>query len=352
MAGFYDLAAPFIRMLDPETAHRWTIRALASGWVRPSGAPPPPALATEALGLRFPSPLGLAAGFDKNAEVPDAMLAAGFGFVEIGTVTPRLQTGNPRPRMFRLATERAVINRLGFNNAGVDAATARLAHRDRGGGIVAGNVGPNRDSPDQVVDYEVCIAAVAPHVDILVLNASSPNTPGLRDLLGREAVTELLTRAIAARDRTGHRPPVLLKIAPDLEPGGMEAIVEAAVEGGAAGLVATNTTTGLRNGLRGRYSTEAGGLSGKPLLALSTQVLADAARLARGRLVLVGCGGVSSGADAYAKIRAGARLVELYTALAYEGPGLVQRIHHDLAALLARDGFARVDDAVGADVNT
>jgi dihydroorotate dehydrogenase len=291
--------------------------------------------------------VGLAAGFDKNAEVADAMLGFGFGFVEVGTITPKRQAGNPRPRMFRLRRDRAVINRLGFNNQGVEAAATRLARRDRGGGVVAVNIGPNRDAPDPIADYETCIVKAAALADLLVLNVSSPNTPGLRELQGRGHIEEVLGRAMGARDSTGSTPPILLKIAPDLDLGEIEAVVEAAAAGGAGGLVVGNTTVSRPAGLAGRRRGEPGGLSGRPLFALSTKALAEAFRLARGRLVLVGVGGVSSGADAYAKVRAGANLVELYTALAYEGPGLVARIHRELAALLARDGFAHVAEAVG-----
>ena len=344
-----DLAMPLARMLDPELAHALSVRMLASGMLRPRTPPTDPRLATEVLGLRFKSPIGLAAGFDKNAEVPDAMAGFGFGFVEVGTITPKPQAGNPRPRMFRLVADRAVINRLGFNNQGLEAAAVRLAAR-RGDGPVAANIGPNRDSEDRIADFEICAARIAPLADLLVLNVSSPNTPGLRDLQGGDPVAEILRRTIAAVRARGAALPVLLKIAPDLDTGEVEAIVEAAAAGGAAGLVIGNTTVSRPVGLRGRHRGEQGGLSGPPLFAPSTRVLAQAAGFARGRLAVVGVGGVSSGADAYAKIRAGADLVELYTALAYDGPGLVRRIHEELAALLDRDGFASVAAAKGADL--
>lgn len=340
-----------MRRLDPEQAHTWTIRALKVGertGILPfPAATPPDRLAVNALGLHFPSPIGLAAGFDKNAEVPDAMLRFGFGFVEVGSITPRPQAGNPKPRIFRLPEEGGVINRLGFNNRGLEEARARLAARRRRG-IVAANVGPNKDSADPLQDYATCIRALAPLAELLVLNVSSPNTPGLRDLQKR--LDELLTTALAARATSGASPPILVKIAPDLEQGEIEGIVGTATERGAQGLIVGNTSVGLRETLKGRHKGEKGGLSGKPLFAFATRALTIAARAAQKRIVLVGAGGVSSGADAYVKIRAGATLVELYTAMIYEGPGIVARIHEELAELLARDGFRSVQAAVGADL--
>ena len=349
MAGFYSIAGPVLRLLDAETAHGLTIRVLRAGLVPGSAGPPDSILGTTALGLSFPSPLGLAAGFDKNAQVTDAMLGLGFGFVEAGTITPEPQAGNPRPRLFRLGRERAVINRLGFNNGGLAAAAARLARRNRSHGVVGVNVGPNRDADDPAADYESCIRGLAALADFVVLNVSSPNTPGLRELQGRP-LAALLDRAVAARNKASPGTPLVVKIAPDLDEGEIEAIVEAACTAGIEGLDVGNTSVGLRDSLTGRHRRQQGGLSGKPLMELSTRVLARAARSANGRLTLIGTGGVASGADAYAKIRAGAALVELYTALAYDGPALIPRIHTELATLLRRDGFAAVGDAVGADL--
>ncbi|MSP20341.1 MAG: quinone-dependent dihydroorotate dehydrogenase [Alphaproteobacteria bacterium] len=356
------MGLPLLRLLDAETAHRLTIQALRVGIVPPPAPTPPERLAVRAFGLRFPSPVGLAAGFDKDAEVPRAMLRVGFGFVEVGTITPKPQAGNPRPRIFRLTQDRAVINRLGFNNKGLEAARARLtALRNDGarapGGIVAVNIGANRDAADPVQDYATCIRALAPLADLLVLNISSPNTPGLRDLHVGARLDALLAAAMAARiqsgvaseTRPGDGPPVLVKIAPDLTEDEVGTIVDAAISGGAAGLIVGNTTIGLRDALRGPHRNEKGGLSGRPLMARSTEVLAQVYRAAGGRLTLIGTGGVSSGADAYAKIRAGATLVELYTALVYEGTALLARIHAELAELLARDGFSSIAAAVGAD---
>ncbi len=348
------MGLPLLRLLDAETAHRLTIQALRAGIVPPPAPAPLERLAVRAFGLRFPSPVGLAAGFDKDAEVPRAMLRVGFGFVEVGTITPKPQAGNPRPRIFRLTQDRAVINRLGFNNKGLEAARARLtALRNDGarapGGIVAVNIGANRDAADPVQDYATCIRALAPLADLLVLNISSPNTPGLRDLQVGARLDALLAATMAARTQSGATPPVLVKIAPDLTEDEVGTIVDAAISGGAAGLIVGNTTVGLRDALRGPHRNEKGGLSGRPLMARSTEVLAQVYRAAGGRLTLVGTGGVSSGADAYAKIRAGATLVELYTALVYEGTALLARIHAELAELLARDGFSSIAAAIGAD---
>ncbi len=345
-----------LRLLDPETAHKLTIQALRLG-LAPGGAPTPPErLAVRAFGMRFPSPVGLAAGFDKNAEVPRIMLGMGFGFVEVGTITPKPQSGNPRPRIFRLPQDGAVINRLGFNNQGLEAARQRLVARQNAGtatrgpsGIVAVNVGANRDAADPVQDYATCIRTLAPYADLLVLNISSPNTPGLRDLQVGSRLDALLTAAMAARIQSGSNPPIVVKIAPDLTEDDVGTIVDAAVSGGAAGLIVGNTTVARPDTLKGQFRSEKGGLSGKPLMARSTEVLGQAFRAAGGRLTLIGTGGIASGADAYAKIRAGATLVELYTALVYEGMGLLTRIHAELAEHLARDGFASVADAVGSD---
>jgi dihydroorotate dehydrogenase len=341
-----------LRLLPPEAAHRATIRALAAGLVPAVAGGENPILKVRLWGLEFPNPVGLAAGFDKGAEVFDPMLRLGFGFVEVGSVTPRPQPGNPRPRIFRLAADGAVINRLGFNSAGLDAAVANLRQRAaRRGGIVGANLGMNRDSADAGADYAAGAAALAPLADYLVVNVSSPNTPGLRALQQAAVLQVLVERVLAARRRAvpDRPPPLLLKIAPDLTAQDRSDIAAVALATGIDGLIVGNTTISRPPGLRSRHAAEAGGLSGRPLFTLSTDVLRDMYRLTEGRLPLIGVGGVASGRDAYAKIRAGASLVQLYTALIYEGPRLVGRIKHELAVCLRGDGYACVADAVGAD---
>lgn len=339
----YALARPLLFALDPETAHGLTIRALKLGLL-PEAPADDPILATTLAGLALPNPIGLAAGFDKNAEVPDAILRLGFGFAEAGTVTPLAQPGNPKPRMFRLVEDRAVINRLGFNNAGLDLYMARLRARVGRPGIVGGNVGANKDASDRIADYVRGIAAVRDLVSYITVNISSPNTPGLRALQSRDALAELVGRAMDARGPGGV--PLFVKVAPDLTPEDIVDIAEVCGAGGVDGLIVSNTTI-TREGLRSRHADETGGLSGAPLLARSTAVL-RAFRQAT-PLPLIGVGGVASGTDAYAKIRAGASAVQLYTALVYGGPGLVATIKRELAALLRRDGFASVPEAVGVD---
>lgn len=335
-ARAFPLARPLLHALDAETAHGLTIRALTA---LPASAPPAanPALAVDTLGLRFSNPLGLAAGFDKNAEVPDAMLALGFGFTEIGTVTPRPQAGNPRPRLFRLPEDRAVINRMGFNNQGHDAALRRLEARRGRGGIVGVNIGANKDSDDRIGDYVKGIAAFAHVASYFTVNISSPNTPGLRGLQSRAELEQLLARLNAERARHAAKPPMLLKIAPDLRDDELEDIAEACGGGAVDGIIVSNTTLS-RDGLGSSHAGEQGGLSGLPLLALSTRQLARIYVLTRGLIPLVGAGGVHDGASALLKIRAGASLVQLYSALVYQGPGLVTSILADLSAEVARSG--------------
>ncbi len=350
MIDWYRLARSLIDRLDPETAHWLAIRALRAGLV-----PRPPAIEDSLLsqdlwGLAFRNPIGLAAGFDKHAEVPDAMLAQGFGFVEVGSVTPRPQPGNPRPRLFRLAEDEAVINRMGFNSEGSAAAQARLAARPRVG-IVGVNLGKNKEMSDAAADYALGAATLAPHADYLVCNVSSPNTPGLRALQNRAVLDELIVRVREALSTSvGKRgPPLLLKIAPDLTPEDRRDIAEVALARNVAGLVIGNTTIARPASLASRHRGEAGGLSGRPLFGPSTEVLADMYRRTGGRIVLIGAGGVFSGADALAKIRAGASLVQLYSALVYKGPGLAAQICRDLALRLRAEGFSRVGEAVGVD---
>lgn len=348
MVDLYPLARPLLMAMDAEQAHNLTIAALKTGLVPGGSRRDPDSLATRVFGLDFTNPIGLAAGFDKNAEVPDAMLKMGFGFVECGTVTPRPQDGNPKPRLFRVPTAQAVINRFGFNNQGLDAYAARLLARSGRPGIVGANVGKNKDTVDAASDYTTCIRRVAHLARYLVVNVSSPNTPGLRTLQSRDALADLLGQCLAARSDTGVKPPLLLKVAPDLTDEDKADIAAVVLESGIDGLIVSNTTLARPAAIPPSLAAEAGGLSGRPLLEPSTKVLGEFYQLLGGKLPLVGVGGVSSGADAYAKIRAGASLVQLYSALAYQGPGLVGRIKAELAQRLADDGFAHVADAVGS----
>ncbi len=350
----FSLAQPVLRQLDPEQAHHLTLWALKRGLGPSPDRSSDAALAIRLWGREFPNPIGLAAGFDKNAEVPDSMLRLGFGFVEIGTVTPRTQPGQARPRVFRLNEDGAVINRLGFPSAGVVRVAARLAERPRGPGLLGANVGANHDSPDFAADYVKGLTALHGLADYFVINVSSPNTPGLRDLQAKEALDELLGRVQGAREApppgAPAPAPLLVKISPDLDDAELEAIAEVTLARGIEGLIISNTTAAQPDHLRSRYRAEAGGLSGAPLFEQSTDLLRRMHRLTARRVTLVGTGGIASGRDAYEKIRAGASLVQLYTALAFHGPGLVERIKRDLAALLVADGFAHIADAVGVDV--
>jgi dihydroorotate dehydrogenase len=352
MIDLYPLIRPVLRRLPAETGHNLTLRALKTGLGRlivgrAAREPDPPILAQRLWGLEFPNPVGLAAGFDKDARVPEAMRDFGFGFVEIGTVTPRPQPGNPKPRLFRLEEDQAIINRLGFNSGGLDAAIERL-HRNPRTAIVGVNLGKNRDSSDAVADYAEGIRRASGVADYLVVNVSSPNTPGLRDLQRRASLQALLVPLLRTRDESRRRVPLLVKIAPDLTPEEREDVASVTIAAGIDGLIVANTTVDRPAGLVSRYATKSGGLSGRPLFAASTALLADMNRLTRGRLPLIGVGGVGSAAAAYQKIRAGACLVQLYTALVFSGPGLVTDIKKGLAELLRRDGFTCVAEAVGA----
>lgn len=341
-----------LRLLDPETAHGLAIRALKSGLAPPTPAPDA-TLATRVLGLNLPSPVGVAAGFDKNAEAPDAMLARGFGFVEIGAVTPRPQAGNAKPRLFRLAEDRAAINRFGFNNDGLETVAARLSARTGGTQRVWANLGANKDSEDRGGDYVAVMKGLHGLVGAMTLNISSPNTERLRDLQGPAALEALLMRAIDHRDElalVGERTPLLVKIAPDLSEAEIADVAAVAMKCGIDGIVATNTTLG-RDGLRSAHAAEAGGLSGAPLKARALEVLSRLRRETKGAVTLIGVGGIETAEDAYARIRAGASAVQLYTAMIYEGPSLGSRINDGLARLLRRDGFAHPAEAVGADVD-
>jgi dihydroorotate dehydrogenase len=353
MASLYPLIRPALRRLPREAAHELTLRALEV-WSRGSlgssvaQEPDPPVLAQRLWGLDFANPIGLAAGYDKDARVPDAMRRLGFGFVEVGTVTPQPQPGNPKPRVFRLDQDRAIINRLGFNSGGLDAVCDRLSRRVRSG-IVGVNLGKNRDTEDASSDYAEGVLRAAELADYLVVNVSSPNTPGLRELQHRATLAALLHRLLDLRGETGCRVPLLVKIAPDLTSEECKDIAQVALETGIDGLIVSNTTVKRPPGLVSRYAGELGGLSGCPLFASSTALLAEVYRLTEGRLPLIGVGGIASAEDAYAKIRAGASLVQLYTALVFAGPDLVTHIKSGLASLLQRDGFASVTEAVGTD---
>lgn len=337
---------PLLHRLDPERAHNLALWALRLGLSGAETRPDDPMLAVDALGLRFTNPVGLAAGFDKNAVAIAPLMRLGLGFVETGTVTPRPQSGNPRPRLFRLDADRAVINRLGFNNHGLEAYLSRVVSRPRGSAILGCNVGINKDGADPERDYPALIAALAPHADYLVINVSSPNTPGLRDLQGEARLRGIL-RAVA--QSVPHRPPLLVKIAPDLSPGDLESLVEICVDNAVQGLIISNTTISRPDDLRSASKSEAGGLSGAPLFSLSTGVLARAYLLARGRLCLIGVGGIASGLDALEKIRAGATLVQLYTGLVFAGPALIPRLKNELVAALRKLGLIDVRQALGID---
>jgi dihydroorotate dehydrogenase len=348
--SLWRAAQPFLFQIDPERAHGLALRALASGMVR-YRAPPHPGLRQTLLGLDFPNPLGMAAGFDKNGEVPDALLALGFGFVEVGTVTPLPQQGSAKPRIFRLPRDQAIINRLGFNNQGHDAVHRRLAARKRSG-IVGVNVGPNKDAKDRAGEYAAGIMRFADVADYITLNVSSPNTPGLRDLQEKKELAGLLSRAVTARDsaaRDRRRVPLLLKIAPDLHDDSLAAIADTAMASGIEGMIVSNTTLSRESLRDADFAKEAGGLSGRPLFTRSTAILARLRLHVGRRLVLIGVGGVDSADAAWKKIVAGADLVQLYTGLVYRGPGLAAEIVAGLAQKLDLSGFAGIADAVGTE---
>lgn len=334
-----------LHRLDPERAHGLAIRALTMGLAPLAGIVTTPRLATRLAGLDLPNPVGLAAGFDKNAEAADALTRAGFGFVEVGAATPRPQPGNPRPRLFRLTEDRAVINRFGFNNEGAEAIAARLA-KTRRRVPVGINLGANKDSADRAADFARVLAIIGPHVDFATVNVSSPNTEKLRDLQGKAALSALLKGVISTRDGLERPVPIFLKIAPDLNDGELADVAEAALGAGIDAIIATNTTL-ARDGLTSRHKDQAGGLSGAPLFDRSTRVLARLSQLTDSRVPLIGVGGIASAEDARQKILAGASAVQLYSALVYRGLSLAARIARELDALMARDGAANVADLVG-----
>ena len=342
------LGLPLLRGLtDPETAHGLALRALGAGLGPKSGPPTSPRLRTRLAGLDLPNPVGLAAGFDKNATALAPLSRAGFGFLEVGAATPLPQPGNPKPRLFRLDADQAAINRFGFNNDGAEAIAARLALRPKGA-VIGLNLGANKTSADRAADFAAVLTRAGPHVDFATVNVSSPNTEKLRDLQGRAALDALLAGVMAANAALARPVPIFLKIAPDLTEAELAEICAVAEARGIAALIATNTTLS-REGLSDARKAEAGGLSGRPLFARSTRVLARAALLTGGRLPLIGVGGIGSAEDAYAKIRAGASAVQFYTAMVFGGIGLAAEIARGLDALLARDGFASIAEAVGRD---
>ncbi len=351
MSFLLDLALPFSRFFEAEDAHRLAIRALS---IMPKGGQPAddPRLSVSAFGLNFKNPVGMAAGFDKNAEVPDAVLALGFGFAEVGTITPKPQSGNPRPRVFRLLRDEAVINRLGFNNEGFHAAVARLSARTSYG-ILGINVGANKDSKDRIADYVDGVETFSPYASYLTINVSSPNTPGLRDLQSAEALDELIKRVLEARERAAQkgegRKPILLKIAPDVALADLDDIVDIAKKRAIDGMIVSNTTVTRPASLSESNAKEQGGLSGKPLYELSTRMLAETYLRTERAFPIVGVGGVDSAEAAWRKIRAGATLVQLYTGMVYKGFGIAGEINRGLTHLLDRGKHRSIQDLVGID---
>ncbi len=340
----FDLARPALFALDPETAHRLTLAALKVAPLLPEKEMT--ALETEVAGILFPNPLGMAAGFDKNGEVPDKLLALGFGFAEVGSITPRPQAGNPEPRLFRLVEDRAIINRMGFNNGGAEIAKRRLAGRGDRPGVLGINIGANKDSADRIADYAEMTRIMAPLATYLAVNISSPNTPGLRALQDESALTDLLDAVFETLGPDG--PPVFLKVAPDLETADIDTIARIAIDKQLSALIVSNTTI-TRPTLKSAHANEAGGLSGAPLYDLALQRLRDFRKATGSKMPLVGVGGIASAEHAWVRIRAGASLVQLYSAMVYEGPGLPRKITRSLERLMRRDGFSSIAEAVGSE---
>ena len=340
----FQLARPALFALDPERAHKLTLAALKCAPLGPPAASGH--LASHVAGIAFPNPLGMAAGFDKDGEVPDKLLALGFGFAEVGSITPRPQEGNPKPRLFRLVQDRAVINRMGFNNGGADAAARRLAARSNRPGVLGINIGANKDSADRIADYAEMTRIMAPLATYLAVNISSPNTPGLRALQDEGALVALLDAVFEARGEAG--PPVFLKVAPDLEPADIDAIARIAADKKLGALIVSNTTIS-RPPLRSDHAGEQGGLSGEPLRDLALERVRDFRKATGGAIPLVGVGGIASAEDAWARIKAGASLVQLYSAMVFEGPGLPRRITRGLGRLMQREGFTSIAEAVGSE---
>lgn len=344
----FRLLRPAIFAFDPESAHRMAIEGLR---LMPRLAPATAGkLAIELAGIAFPNPVGVAAGFDKDAEVPDALLGLGFGFTEVGSITPRPQAGNPKPRLFRLVEDRAVINRMGFNNGGAEAALKRLERRRGRSGVVGINIGANKDSDNRIEDYAIMTRMLTPHASYLAVNISSPNTPGLRALQDEGALTELLDAVIEARGEVSgaEPPPIFLKVAPDLEPADIDAIARIVLDKKLGALIVSNTTIS-RPELRSHHAGEVGGLSGAPLKPLATQRVRDFRSATGGTIPLVGVGGIASAEDAWERIKAGASLVQLYSAMVYEGPSLGAKIVRGLERLMRREGYSTIAEAVGSE---
>jgi dihydroorotate dehydrogenase len=353
IGALFSLAKPALHALDAETAHQLAIRGLSLMPVMPAPADDP-SVSIEVFGRTFPNPIGLAAGFDKQCEVPDQLLGLGFGFVELGGVVPKPQAGNPRPRVFRLTRDEAVINRFGLNSDGLDAACKRLAQRRGRPGIVGVNIGANKDSVDRIADYVLCIQRLCGLADFLTINVSSPNTPGLRDLQGEAFLDDLLARSIEARNKSEqgrHKTIVLLKIAPDISLDTLDAIVATALKRGIDGLTVSNTTVARPESLKEKaLASETGGLSGRPLFVPSTKLLAETFLRVERKIPLIGVGGVDSAETAWAKIRAGASLVQFYSAMVYKGPGLIGDIKNGLVQTLASER-ASLAQAIGRDAS-
>ena len=355
MTGPYGFFRPLLFRIDPETAHRMTIKAMKAGLMPACGMVSDPALEQTLCGLRFPNPVGMAAGFDKNAEVMAPLLRLGFGFVEAGTVTPKPQPGNPKPRIFRDPGSESVINRMGFPGCGMEVFKAGLekflSHRPRPPGVVGINIGMNKDQTDPAEDYTALIRTLGPMADYLTVNISSPNTPGLRDLQEKETLADLLGTLMEEREKACDNPlpPLFLKLAPDLDERRQEEIAGVVMAAGIDGLILTNTTLERPDSLPARFVKEQGGLSGKPLCDPSTQMIRNFYRLTGGKLPIIGVGGVSTGRDAYDKIKAGASLVQLYSSMVFQGPGIANVINRDLLALLKAEGFSNIAEAVGKD---
>ncbi len=343
------LGLSVLHKLDPERAHRMALKAMKIGMVPMSGLITTPRIKTTLCGMALPNPVGLAAGYDKNCEVVDGLSRAGFGFVECGAITPHPQPGNPTPRLFRLPEDRAVINRFGFNNKGMKNAAKNLSRRTLGNGVPVGlNLGTNKDSADRTQDFAQVLSACGNHIEFATINVSSPNTEALRDLQGADALSEIINRVTDIRDGLESPIPIFVKIAPGLSLPELEIIAKTVRDSGADGIIATNTTLD-RKGLKSANSSEKGGLSGVPLFEKSTRVLAQLSKITDGDMPLIGVGGISSASDAYTKILAGAHAVQLYSALVYQGLSLVEEIVHGLDALLERDGFDNISEAVGTD---
>lgn len=355
MPDIFSLTKPLLHALPPETAHEIGLRALNCGLLPVQKSFDNPILSQNIFGLEFKNPVGIAAGFDKNAIAINALLKQGFGFVEAGTVTPLPQSGNPKPRIFRLPEDKAIINRLGFNNNGLDCFIKNFSMRDTKLGIAGANIGKNKGTKNAAEDYVRCLHAVYPYTDYITINISSPNTKGLRDLQQREALSELLSELSKARSNAilTHRKriPLLLKIAPDIDAHQREDIAETVLLNGIDGLIISNTTISRSTSLASKNRGEEGGLSGAPLFNLSTQILAEMYKLTSSKIPIIGVGGISSPEDAYAKIRAGASLIQLYSALIYQGFGLIRSINKKLPTLLSQDGFSNISEAIGTNIN-